>query len=451
MTNLFKVINLSHLKKIALLKSNCIVYTGVLSEPKFEEVDTMGRKMTAGLLIVVLFFVQLITAGFSCSTAVAAETDKANLQAVVTGNSEFAMDLYKKISVSDSNNNIFFSPFSISTALSMTYAGARGNTAKQMADTMHFRLVPSELHPAFGDLAAALQSDNKGYRLEIANALWGQEGYEFQPDFLALIQKYYNGGFNTVDFVDQTEVSRGIINRWVEQKTNDKIRDLLPQGSLTSLTRLVLTNAIYFKGDWVTKFKPEETMLSTFHIQSDGIVNVPMMHQSGNFRYAEIDGVKILELPYVGGDLSMVVVLPKTTVAEFDQALDVNRLNDWLAKATERDVDIFLPKFKFETKYELNDILSGMGMADAFDLPPADFSGISGKKDLYITKVIHKAVIEVNEEGSEAAAATAVILGTKSVRIKPEFKADRPFLFFIRHNSTGSILFLGRVMNPEYK
>lgn len=411
----------------------------------------MGRKMTAGLMIGAFLFVQLITTGLSYSTAVAADKDKPNVQAVVTGNSEFAMELFKKINTSDSNSNIFFSPFSISTALSMTYAGARGNTAQQMADTMRFRLAPSDLHPAFGDLVTSLQSDNKGYRLEIANALWGQQGYEFQPDFLALIQKYYNGGFNTVDFGDQTEVSRGIINRWVEHKTNDKIKDLLPQGSLTSLTRLVLTNAIYFKGDWVTKFKPEENRLSTFHIQSDGIVNVPMMHQSGNFRYAEIDGVKVLELPYVGGDLSMVIVLPKTTVAEFDQGLDARRLSDWMAKATEQDVDIALPKFKFEANYELNDILSGMGMADAFDLPPADFSGISGKKDLYITKVIHKAVIEVNEEGSEAAAATAVILGTKSIRFKPEFKADRPFLFFIRHNATGSILFLGRVMNPEYK
>jgi len=411
----------------------------------------MGRKMTAGLMIGAFLFVQLITAGLSGSTVVASDKDNPNLQAVVTGNSEFAMELYKNINASDSTKNIFFSPHSISTALSMTYAGARGNTAQQMADTMHFQLAPSDQHPAFGDLTAALQSDNKGYRLEIANALWGQQGYEFQPDFLALIQKYYKGGFNTVDFVNQTEVSRGIINRWVEQKTNDKIRDLLPQGSLTSLTRLVLTNGIYFKGDWTRKFKPEETRLSTFHIQPDGIVNVAMMHQSGNFRYAEIEGVKVVELPYVGGDLSMVVVLPKATVAELDQTLDANRLNDWLAKATEQDVDIALPKFKFEANYELEDILSGMGMTDAFALPPADFSGISGKKDLYITRVIHKAVIEVNEEGSEAAAATGVVLGTKSVRLKPEFKADRPFLFFIRHNSTGSILFLGRVMNPEDK
>ena len=252
----------------------------------------MGRKMTAGLMIGTLLFVQLFTAGLSYSTAVASDKDKANLQDVVTGNSEFAMELYKNINALDANKNIFFSPLSISTALSMTYAGARGNTAQHMADTMHFQLAPRDLHPAFGDLAAALQSDNKGYRLEIANALWGEQGYEFQPDFLALTQKYYNGGFNTVDFIDQTEVSRGIINRWVEQKTNDKIKDLLPQGSLTSLTRLVLTNGIYFKGDWARKFKPEETRLSTFHMQPDEIVNVPMMYQSGNFRYAEIDGVE---------------------------------------------------------------------------------------------------------------------------------------------------------------
>lgn len=411
----------------------------------------MGRKMTAKLMIGALLFGQVITAGLFDATAVAMEKEKSNLQAVVTGNSEFAMDLYKTINIADDKKNVFFSPFSISTALSMTYAGARGNTEKQMADTMHFSLGQSELHPAFRELASTLQAEHKGYRLEIANALWGQQGYEFQPDFMALIQKEYNGGFHTVDFSNQTEESRGIINSWVGQKTNDKIKDLLAKGSLTSLTRLVLTNAIYFKGDWEHKFKSEETKLSPFHIQSDEIVNVPMMHQSGNFRYAQIDGVKVLELPYVGGDLSMVAVLPKETVAEFDQGLDASRLNDWLAKTTEQDVNVFLPKFKFEDKYELNDILPGMGMTDAFDLPPADFSGISGKKDLYITKVIHKAVIEVNEEGSEATAATAVVIGLKSVLFKPEFKADRPFLFFIRHNPTGSILFLGRVMNPECK
>ncbi|MDR3562639.1 MAG: serpin family protein [Negativicutes bacterium] len=411
----------------------------------------MGRKVTAGLLIGALFLAQLIIGSFSHATAAATVKDNQNLQAVVTGNFEFAMELYKKISNSGANNNIFFSPFSISTALSMTYAGARGNTAQQMVDTMHFRLSQTDLHPAFGALSDALKTDNQGYLLEVANALWGQEGYTFQSDFLTLIQKYYNGGFNMVDFAGQTEASRGIINRWVEQNTNNKIKDLLAKGSLTPLTRLVLTNAIYFKGDWATKFKPEDTKTAPFHVRPDETVEVPMMHQSGSFRYAEIDGVKVLEMPYVGGALSMVVVLPKTALAEFDQTLDPNRLNEWLAKATERDIDITLPKFKFEAEYQLRDILSGMGMVDAFDVMSADLSGISGKKDLYITKVIHKAVIEVNEEGSEAAAATAVIIGVKAVPFKPEFKVDRPFLFFIRHNATGSILFLGRVMNPKYK
>lgn len=411
----------------------------------------MRRKMTVGLLVGILFFVQIAIGGFSSATVAASEKDKPNIQAVVTGNSEFALDLYKKIGETETNKNIFFSPFSISTALSMTYAGAKGNTAKQMADTMHFRLTPSDQHAAFGELSAALNSSGKGYKLEIANALWGQQGYAFQLEFLSLIQKYYNGGFNTVDFEGQTEMARGTINRWVEQKTNDKIKDLLPKGALTTDTRLVLTNAIYFKGDWATKFKPEMTKPASFNIGPSETVTVPMMYQNGRFRFAEMDGVKLLEMPYVGGDLSMIVVLPKAGMEELGQALDPNRLNEWLSKATEQEVNVFLPKFKFEAEYQLKDLLAGMGMVDAFALPPADFSGISGYKDLYITKVIHKAIIEVNEEGSEAAAATAVVVGTKSFIVKTEFKADRPFLFLIRHNATGSILFLGRVMNPEVK
>ena len=411
----------------------------------------MSRRMTAVLLIAVFLFVQIAIGGFSGAIVAASEKDKPNVQAVVIGNSEFALDLYKKIGETEASKNSFFSPFSISTALSMTYAGAKGNTAKQMADTMHFRLTPIDQHAAFGELSAALNSAGKGYKLEIANALWGQQGYAFQPEFLSLIQKYYNGGFNTVDFVGQTEMARGTINQWVEQKTNDKIKNLLPQGALTTDTRLVLTNAIYFKGDWATKFKPELTKPASFNIGPSETVTVPMMYQNGSFRFAEMDGVKLLEMPYVGGDLSMIVVLPKADIAELGKTLELNSLNELLSKATEQEVNVFLPKFKFEAEYQLKDLLIGMGIVDAFALPPADFSGISGYKDLYITKVIHKAIIEVNEEGSEAAAATAVVVGTKSFIVKPEFKADRPFLFLIRHNATGSILFLGRVMNPEAK
>ena len=263
-----------------------------------------------------------------------------------------------------------------------------------------------------------------------------------------MVKKHYDGGFNTVDFAGATEASRLTINSWVEQKTANKIKDLLAQGSLTELTRLVLTNAIYFKGDWAVKFKPDLTKPMPFHVSVEKTVNVPMMRQNGDFLFAENDDVKVLELPYVGKELSMVLLLPKTNMNDLNAKLDAARLAEWTGQVREREVDIYLPKFKFETQYELKELLSDMGMVDAFALPPADFSGMSGQKDLYITKVIHKAIIEVNEEGSEAAAATAVVMGVKAVLHKPVFKADQPFLFLIRHNDTGAILFMGRVNNP---
>ena len=408
----------------------------------------MRHKLTAGLLAAMFLLVQCVWGGMAGVAAGIPQKDNPNLRTLVYGNSEFAVEMYKKVGASGEAGNIFFSPLSISTALSMTYAGARDNTAKQMADTLRFKLAAADQHAAFGALAAALKPDNKNYRLEISNALWGQQGYAFQPEFIELVKKYYDGGFNTVDFAGATEASRLTINRWVEQKTADKIKDLLAQGSLTELTRLVLTNAIYFKGDWATKFKSEMTKPMPFHLGADKTVVVPMMRQTGDFLFSENDDVKVLELPYVGKDLSMVLLLPKTNMADLDAKLDAARLAEWTGQVSEREVDIYLPKFKFETKYELKDLLSGMGMVDAFALPPADFSGISGQKDLYITKVIHQAIIEVNEEGSEAAAASAVIMGVKAVLHKPVFKADQPFLFLIRHNETGSILFMGRVNNP---
>lgn len=408
----------------------------------------MKHKLTAGLLAGMFLLIQCVWGGMAGVAAGIPQKDNPNLRAVVYGNSEFAVEMYKKVGAAGEAGNIFFSPLSISTALSMTYAGARGETARQMADTLRFKLAAPDQHAAFGALAAALKPDNKNYRLEISNALWGQQGYAFQPEFIELVKKYYAGGFNTVDFAGATEASRLTINRWVEQKTADKIKDLLAKGSLTELTRLVLTNAIYFKGDWATKFKPEMTKPMPFHVSAEKTVDVQMMRQTGDFLFSENEDVKVLELPYVGKDLSMVLLLPKTNMADLDAKLDAARLAEWTGQVTEREVDIYLPKFKFETKYELQDLLSGMGMVDAFALPPADFSGISGQKDLYITKVIHQAIIEVNEEGSEAAAATAVIMGVKAVLHKPVFKADRPFLFLIRHNETGSILFMGRVNNP---
>lgn len=373
------------------------------------------------------------------------------VKSVVQGNSDFAMDLYKKIASSADKENIFFSPFSISSALSMTYAGAGGNTAGQMATVLHFNLEPSLQHAAFGSLNGLLKSEGKPYRLEIANVLWGQQNYPFRSEYLELVRKHYEGGFRTVDFANQSEASRELINQWVAQKTADKIKDLIPPRALTPLTRLVLTNAIYFKGDWAVRFKPEMTKEMPFFVGPAQSVPVPMMRQTSRFKFAETDEAKVLELPYVGNELSMVLVLPKAEIAAWEKTLTAVQVNEWLVRASEQEVEVFLPRFKFETRYELKDLLAGMGMTDAFELPPADFSGISGNLDLYITRVIHKAVIEVNEQGSEAAAATAVIVGTKAVMHKPVFKADQPFLFMIRHNETGSILFLGAVKNPTGK
>ena len=410
----------------------------------------MKRKLIAGFLAGAFLVAQCLT-GLTGVAAGPAVNEKTNLGAVVAGNTEFATEFYKKISETKPDENAFFSPYSLSTALAMTYAGARENTAKQMADTLRFRLAQTELHPGFAELDAAMKSNGKGYRLEIANALWVQQGFHFRQDFVDLVKANYGGGFTPVDFSGQTENSRQTINSWVEKKTAGKIKELLSQGVLTSLTRLVLTNAIYFKGDWASKFKAEMTKQAPFYTKSGEAINVPTMHQNGQFKFSETDDMKLLAMPYAGDELSMVVLLPKKSIDEFEKTMDLGRLDEWLAGAGKKEVDVYLPKFKFETAYSLNDVLANMGMKDAFSASFANFSGMTGKPDLYITSVIHKAVIDVNEEGSEAAAATAVVMGLKSVMYKPEFKADRPFVFLIRHNATGSVLFLGRVMKPEYK
>ncbi len=372
-----------------------------------------------------------------------------SLPALTAGNSEFAFDLYKKISAGSPGENIFISPFSISMALGMTYAGARGNTGKQMADTLHFTLPQGDLHAAFASLAGQLNpTEGKEYKLSIANALWGQKDYPFTAGFLNVVDKHYGGGFNTVDFANDTESSRQTINRWVEDKTDNKIKDLLHQGDVTYLTRLVLTNAIYFKGDWAAKFMQEETRTAAFHIRPEQAIDVTMMRQTGSFGFAAVDGCRILEMPYAGDDLSMVVLLPQAGVDELGARLTPALLDNWLGSLVEQQVAVSLPKFKFQSRYGLGDMLAELGMPDAFELPPADFSGMTGDKNLYITKVIHQAFIEVNEEGSEASAATGVVMGIKSAPRVAEFKADRPFIFLIRHKSTGTILFLGRVTNP---
>jgi len=377
-----------------------------------------------------------------------------DVKAAVAGNSKFAFELYAKFKddprVKKDGGNLFFSPYSISTALAMTYAGARGRTEKQMADVLHFSLPQERLHHAFGKLEKQLNAGGKkgGYQLSVANALWGQKGEPFLKEFLDLTKKYYGAGPREVDFVRQTEKARKTINAWVEKQTKDKIKELIKKGILGRDTVLVLTNAIYFKGDWAIQFDKKDTTDAPFMISPDEKVTVPMMYLKESFKYWADGQLQILELPYKGKHLSMIVLLPRKTdgLAELERSLTLTNLNKWLEKLRKQQVLVYLPRFKMTWGvFELKDILIEMGMPAAFF--GADFSGINGKEDLFISNVLHKAFVAVDEKGTEAAAATAVVLGRGGPSV-PVFRADHPFVFMIRDNRSGSILFMGRVMNP---
>lgn len=373
---------------------------------------------------------------------------------VVEGNNKFAFELFSKLR--SQQGNIFLSPYSISTALAMTYAGARGQTEKQMADALCFPTMSSEqFHKEFGEIIRKLNAAGKkgGYELVVANALWGQKGYNFLPDYLTLARTNYEGDLQQVDFAAQAEEARKTINAWVENKTKDKIKELIKPGMLDSMTRLVLTNAIYFKGKWAAQFKPERTQDAPFALLDGQKVNVPMMNQTEKFGYMETDALQVLEMPYVNNDLSMVVLLPKKLdgINELEKDLNNDNLASWVADLRKRKVQVFFPKFKMTSEFELAQVLGAMGMPDAFS-SKADFSGMTGNRELFISAVVHKAYVDVNEEGTEAAAATGVVVGLTSVEAPPPvFKADHPFVFLIRDNSTGSILFMGRTANPAVR
>ncbi len=372
-----------------------------------------------------------------------------HIRTLVRGNNQFALELYAKLREKD--GNLFFSPYSISTALGMTYAGARGNTAKQMAATLHFTQSQDTLHTVFGLLIKQINGDGKprGYELYTANALWLQSDYHFLPGFLKLTRPNYGAELREVDFKGASEATRQTINAWVEKQTKDRIKELLKAGILDEQTRLVLTNAIYFKGNWASQFKKEATRDEPFLVAADKKVNVPMMHQKADCKYFDTAKLQLLEMPYEGKDLSMVVLLPKEAdgLADLEKSLTMN-LQNWLVRLHKSDVEVALPKFQATSEFRLDKALIDMGMKDAFDIGTADFSGMTGSRDLYIKAVVHKAFVDVNEEGTEAAAATAVVENKNSPRVTPSFRADHPFLFLIRDTRYGSILFLGRVTNP---
>ena len=373
------------------------------------------------------------------------------VKGVIEGNNRFALDLYKRLAQKE--GNLFFSPFSISDALAMTYAGARGKTEKQMAEVLHFSLAQDKFHPAFSKLVKSIEEEakNRFYELRIANALWGQKDYGFLSSFKGLIDRYYGGDFYTVDFIHKTEKARKRINYWVGKKTEEKIQELLQQGDIDRQTRLVLTNAIYFKGKWASQFQKSDTIPMPFHSAFIKTVRVPMMYQKGIFGYYRTRNGKlqILELPYQGKELSMVIFLPadQEVMKRFENWLSVERLETLLKKLRKREVVVYLPRFTLKSRYYLKKLLAAMGMPEAFT-NRADFSGMTGRKDLKISKAVHQAYVKVNEEGTEATAATAVVMHTKSMSRYPVFRADRPFVFVIFHKKSGAVLFIGRVVSP---
>ncbi len=374
----------------------------------------------------------------------------ADLEVVADGNNAFALDLYRVVRGGAVGGNVFFSPFSISGALAMTYAGARGKTAAQMARTLHFTLAPERLHPAVAGVLAGLRGGT-GAELAVANALWGQNGMPLRPEFLDIVKTYYHGDFRQVDFIGQPDTSRRTINRWVEEKTHERIKELLQAGDIGAGTRLILTNAVYFKGRWSSRFESRLTAKEPFRLMSGKTVRVPMMRQRGEFGFFEDDKVQVLELPYAGERLSMVVLLPRdgATLEKAEKQLTLQNLGTWLAGLSEEKVDVELPRFRTSRSFNLNGALITLGIKDAFG-ERADFSGMAAKEKLSLAEVVHKAFVEVNEEGTEAAAATAAATKSDTARQSRffSFKADHPFIYMIRDRQSGSIIFIGRLMNP---
>jgi serpin B len=403
-------------------------------------------KLLLSLLIACLLLL------FNADGAETKSVTDADRAAVVEGNDAFAVALYHQLC--GQGGNLFFSPESISTALAMAYAGARGNTASEMAKALHFTLPSDQLHPAMGALLRDLNAAHSDYQLNVANALWAQQGYTFLDQFLDLLKGDYGAGLQQVDFKGAPEAARSTINQWVEQKTQDKIKDLLAPGAVTPDTRLVLTNAIYFNGNWQTQFDKAQTRNEEFYLSQTKSAAAPLMHREGSFGYFDGGTFQILEIPYKSNALSLIVLLPKerSGLSGLEDSMTASNMQQWVSQvAPVPKVIVTIPKFKSTQEFELSTALRALGMPQAFGAG-ADFSGMTGKRDFAISAVIHKAFVDVNEEGTEAAAATAVTMRALAMRAPgpppPVFRADRPFIFFIRDNGSRSILFMGRMTDP---
>ena len=386
------------------------------------------------------------------------------LTAVVEGNTAFALNLYRAIA--GAGANMFYSPYSISMAMAMAYAGAGGETETQMRDTLGFYLTQNRLHPAFNALDLALESrtlgdGDGGFDMRIANSVWGQQDHPFLPTYLDTLAMNYGDEVREVDFRRQPEHARNQINKWVATETDDRIEDILSSDAITPLTRLVLANAVYFKAVWQLPFDERATSNQPFYALDGDERRVPMMRQTGSFGYAEGDGYQMVELPYYGGSMSMNVLLPdEGRFGDFEDSLDSTFVDDVLHDMEDKRIRLTMPKFKLEAGLDLADVLAKMGMPNAFNDRLAEFQRMNGlsclardEACLLISEVAHKAFISVDETGTEAAAATTVVVGiTKAVTPEDEvidMTIDRPFIFLIRDRPTGSVLFLGRIVSLE--
>ena len=383
------------------------------------------------------------------------DVSQMEIDSLVDGNSAFVFDLYRQLI--DNDENLFYSPYSISLALAMTYAGARNETAQEMADTLRFYLSQDRLHPAFNwmDIELAKRGegaegkDDEGFRLNIVNAIWGQQDYHFMDEFLDVLAENYGAGLRILDFINETEQSRKTINEWVSQQTEGRIEELIPQGAIDTLTRLVLTNAIYFNAAWMYPFDEDNTVDGEFTLLNGDTITVPMMNQSQILSYMKGANYQAVELPYDGNELSMILIMPdEDSFASFEQSIDSELVNSIVSELAMKQVVLSMPKFEFRSEMSLKDILPAMGMPTAFS-GMADFSGMTGNRDLFISDVIHEAFVSVDEAGTEAAAATAVIMKLTAASETVTMSLDHPFIFLIRDIQTGTILFVGRVLNPN--
>ncbi|KAM5167148.1 serpin B6-like [Callospermophilus lateralis] len=376
---------------------------------------------------------------------------------LLEANGTFALNLLKTLG-EDSSKNVFYSPISISSALAMVLLGAKGTTAVQMAQVLSLNKSSSsgdgDVHRGFQSLLTEVNKTDAQYLLRTANRLFGEKSYDFLSSFKDSCQKFYQAEMEDLDFLNATEESRNHINTWVAKKTEDKITELLSPGSLNTNTKLVLVNAIYFKGNWDKQFDKELTQERPFKVSKNEEKPVQMMFQKSTFKMTYIGEIftKILVLPYVSEELNMIIMLPDEHIdlKTVEKELTYEKYIEWTSPdlMDEEEVEVFLPRFKLQENYDLEEVLRSLGMTDAFDEARADFSGMSSRRDLHLSKVVHKSFVEVNEEGTEAAAATAAIMMMRCMRFTARFCADHPFLFFIQHSRTRGILFCGRVSSP---